>query len=70
MAWARGVRSVRLGDARPAIAGIAVVFADLLESLYSDVPKAIGLALAATILLMLVSFGRGQDRAFSFFSMV
>ena len=54
MAWARGVRSVRLGDSRPAIAGIAVVFADLLESLYSDVPKAIGLALAATMLLMLV----------------
>jgi predicted RND superfamily exporter protein len=70
IAWARGVRSVHLGEARPAIAGIAVVFADLLESLYSDVPKAIGLALAATILLLLVSFRRGQDRALSFFSMV
>lgn len=69
-AWARGVRSVHLGDSRPAIAGIAVVFADLLESLYSDVPKTIALALTATVLLLLVSFRRGRDRSLSFFAML
>jgi len=70
IAWAAGVRSVRLGDSRPAIAGIAVVFADLLQSLYSDVPKALGLALAATLLLMILSFRRGADRTLAFFSML
>lgn len=61
--WARAVRSAETEDgSRPAVAGTAVVFADLLSSLYADGPKAIGVAFLATVLLLVFTFRRARDR--------
>lgn len=70
-AWAAAVRSARSADgSRPPVAGIAVVFADLLASLYRDGPVTIGFSLATTLLLLVVSFRRHGDRMLAFGSML
>ncbi len=69
--WARAVRSVRTSEGnRPAVAGIAVVFADLLSSLYSDGPVTIAFSLGTTVLLLAFSFRRHRDRMLAFVSML
>jgi len=71
IAWARAVRSVRTTEGnRPAVAGIAVVFADLLSSLYSDGPVTIAFSLGTTVLLLAFSFRRHRDRMLAFVSMI
>ncbi|GAB4207309.1 MAG: hypothetical protein OHK0013_24820 [Sandaracinaceae bacterium] len=69
--WAEGVRSVRTAEGRvPPVAGIAVVFADLLESLYTDGPTTIAFSLGTTIVLLAFSFRRHGDRFLSLVSML
>lgn len=63
IAWAEAVRSVRTADGRaPAVAGVGVVFADLLTSIYRDGLRAIALSFVAVALLVLVSFRVPRDR--------
>ncbi|MBX7193034.1 MAG: MMPL family transporter [Sandaracinaceae bacterium] len=69
--WADAVRSARTAEGhRPAVAGIAVVFADLLGSLYQDGPVTIAFSLGTTIVLLAFSFRRHNDRAYAFLSML
>ena len=61
--WAKAVRSVRLNDGgRPAVAGQPPVFADLLEVIWVDGPRAVIAALCATVLLLMVTFRRWGER--------
>lgn len=61
--WADAARSVRTrsGD-RPAVAGQPPVFADLQRAIFVDGPRAVGAALLATTLLLVVTFRRWGDR--------
>jgi predicted exporter len=69
--WAEGVRSVRTTEGqRLPVAGIAVVFADLLSSLYADGPTTIAFSLGTTVVLLAFSFRRHRDRFLSFVSML
>jgi uncharacterized protein len=71
MRWAEAARFPRTSEGgRPAVAGIPVVFADLLDSLYGDGPVTIGFALLTTVVLLLFSFRRHGDRLLAFVSMV
>jgi predicted RND superfamily exporter protein len=71
IAWADAVRSVRTEEGRvPPVAGIAVVFADLLSSLHSDGPTTIAFALGTTVVLLAFSFRRHGDRFLAFVSML
>lgn len=64
--WATAARSVRLSEGeRPAIAGQPPVFADLLDSIFVDGPKAVLVALIATMLILLVTFRRWSERFFT-----
>lgn len=69
--WATAVRSARTVEGhQPPVAGIAVVFADLLASLYQDGPITIAFSLGTTIVLLAFSFRRQGDRALAFLSML
>jgi predicted RND superfamily exporter protein len=69
--WAEAVRSARTGEGEtPPVAGVAVVFADLLASMYDDAPKAIGASFVATLLLLAVTFRRQRDRLVALLSML
>ena len=69
--WSEGARSARTEDGRrPAVAGIAVVFADLLETIFEDGPRAIGASFLATVLLLLTTFRSRRERLLSLLSMV
>jgi predicted RND superfamily exporter protein len=55
--WTKALREIRLHDGtRPPLAGRAPVFADMIEVVWSDGPKAIALAFIATTLLLILSF--------------
>ncbi|MFW6067837.1 MAG: efflux RND transporter permease subunit [Myxococcota bacterium] len=61
--WAGKLRELRLPDGtRPPLAGRAPVFADMVEVVYTDGPKAVLLALLATILLVTFTFRSMQQR--------
>ncbi len=69
--WAEAVRSARTSDgARPAVAGVAVVFADLLATIYADGPKTIGASFFATLALLLFTFRRHRERMLALGSML
>lgn len=69
--WAEAVRSARTEDGRsPAVAGVAVVFADLLGTIFDDGPKAIGASFLATMALLLFTFRRQRERMLSLASML
>ncbi len=60
--WAAALRTLRMSNGeRPPLAGRAPVFADMVSAVYEDMPKAIGAAFSATVLLLLVAFRRRQD---------
>ncbi|AKF06374.1 efflux RND transporter permease subunit [Sandaracinus amylolyticus] len=70
IAWSTAVRSVRTErGARPAVAGVAVVFSDLLQTIFEDGPQAIGASFVATIVLLLFTFRRQRERALALVSM-
>ncbi len=61
--WAEQMREVRLpGGERPPMTGNAGVFADLLDAIFVDAPKAVGLALLLTSILLMIGFRRWRDR--------
>jgi predicted RND superfamily exporter protein len=61
--WAEAARTAHTSDGHaPAIAGAAVVFADLLTAIYADGVKAIGVSLFAVALLVFFSFRRNRER--------
>ena len=71
MAWAAGARSaLALDGSEPAVAGASVVFADLVSSIFSEGPIAIGASLGATLLLLLFSFRSLRDRAYALVAML
>jgi predicted RND superfamily exporter protein len=60
--WAAALRTLRMSNGeRPPLAGRAPVFADMVSAVYEDMPKAIGAAFSATVLLLLIAFRRRQD---------
>jgi hypothetical protein len=62
--WAAAVRTAHTADGRsPAVAGVAAVFADLLEAIYRDGRRAIGLSFVAVALLVFFSFRTMRDRS-------
>lgn len=69
--WARGARSATaLDGTEPAVAGVAVVFADLLTSIFSEAPVAIGASLCATLMLLLFSFRGMRERIYALIAML
>jgi predicted RND superfamily exporter protein len=71
MEWSAAVRSARTEEGRsPAVAGAAVVFADLLGTIFGDSPKALGASFVATFLLLLFTFRGHGERALSMLSML
>lgn len=61
--WAGSLRELRLPDGtRPPLAGRAPVFADMVEVVYTDGPKAVLVALLATILLVSLTFRSAKQR--------
>lgn len=61
--WAEAARTAHTADGgSPAIAGAAVVFADLLTTIHADGLQAIGLSLGAVTLLIVFSFRRNRER--------
>ncbi len=69
--WARGARSATaLNGSEPAVAGVAVVFADLISSIFSEAPIAIGASLCATLILLLLSFRAMRERGYALVAML
>jgi hypothetical protein len=66
--WTGAVRKVRVDGeiARPAVVGNGPVFADMVESIWVDGPRAIAASFIAVLLLVLVSF---RDRLYRWLSM-
>ncbi len=63
VAWAKALRNVKVEDwGRLPLTGRAPVFADIIEAIWTDGPKAIAASFTATLLLVLVSFRRTRER--------
>ncbi len=62
--WAAAARSLRVDEAdrSPPVAGTAVVFSDVMQTIWRDGPRAVGIALLVVILLLVVSFREQRDR--------
>jgi len=62
--WAEAARTVRArgADEPPPVAGTAVVFSDVMESVWREGPRAIGIAFLATMLLLIVTFREPKQR--------
>lgn len=62
--WSEATRTLRMegGDSPPPVAGTAVVFADVMESVWREGPRAVGIAFLATALLVIVTFRSHSDR--------
>ncbi len=55
--WTEALRALRLADgSTPPLVGQAPVFADMIEAVYDDMPRAIGAALLVTLLLAVFGF--------------
>lgn len=64
--WSDALRALRMqsGD-RPALAGRAPVFADMISAILTDGPKAIAASFTATLLLVLLAFRDLRQRIFT-----
>jgi uncharacterized protein len=61
--WSDAARSVRLSDGeRPPVVGQPAIFSDLLDAIFDDGPRAVGVALAATALLLFFTFRHASER--------
>ena len=71
VAWAKSIRGVRVpGQPRPVLVGRAPVFADIIEVIWTDGPKAVLASFFATLLIVWFTFRRGSDRALTMFSLL
>lgn len=71
MEWSKALRDVRLEDgSRPPLAGRAPVFADMVEVIVQDGPKAIVLSICATMLLVMLAFRRTRERMLTLIALV
>lgn len=63
MRWAGALRRVRLSDGtRPPLAGRAPLFADMIESVRVDGPRALAASFGATIVIVIFAFRRWRQR--------
>lgn len=63
MKWAAALRAVRLPDgSRPPLAGRAPVFADMVEAVQADGPKAVLVSFLAVVVLTLLTFRGLRER--------
>lgn len=62
--WAAAARTLRIdgADRSPPVAGTAVVFSDVMQTIWHDGPRAVGIALMAVILLLVVTFREQRER--------
>ncbi len=62
--WGRAARALRAegADEPPPVAGTAVVFSDLMQQIWDDGPRAVGVAFLATAFLLAVTFRRHRTR--------
>ncbi len=61
--WTETLRQIRYADGTsPPLLGQAPVFADMIDAVYQDMPKAIGGALLVTMMLAFFGFRRFKDR--------
>lgn len=64
--WSDALRALRTESGeRPALAGRAPVFADMISAIWTDGPKAIGASFLATLLLVLIAFRDSRQRLFT-----
>jgi len=64
--WSQALRALRTESGeRPALAGRAPVFADMLSAIWADGPKAILASFIATLLLVLIAFRDLRQRFFT-----
>ena len=64
VAWSDAIRRVRTVEGRrPKVVGNAPVFADMIEAIWRDGPRAVLASFLATVALVLASFRRGRYRA-------
>jgi predicted RND superfamily exporter protein len=71
IAWAQSLRAVRVPGAElPILAGRAPVFADIIEVILVDGPKAVIASLFATLFVILLTFRKSRDRLLTFVSLV
>jgi len=69
--WAGAARSVRLEDGdRPPVVGQPPVFVDLLDAIFEDGPRAVGVALLATTVLLLLTFRVWSERLLTLASLL
>ncbi len=69
--WAEAARSLKTKDgSRPAVAGQPPVFADLLEAIWVDGPRAVLAAFFATFVLLLLTFRRWSERFATVFALL
>jgi hypothetical protein len=69
--WAGQMREVRLPDGGPPpMTGNAGVFADLLDAIFDDAPKAVSVALLLTTIILMTSFRRWRDRVLTLASLL
>jgi predicted RND superfamily exporter protein len=61
--WSAAARTLqRESEHPPPVAGIAVVFSDLTETIWRDGPRAVGIAFLAVVLLLIVTFREQKER--------
>jgi len=71
IAWAEGARVARSRDgSEPPVAGVAVVFADLISSIFSEAPLAMGASFVTVLALVLFSFARLRERLYALVAML
>lgn len=70
--WADAARAMRTEGVSgpPPVAGTAVVFSDLMQTVYRDGPRAIGVAFLATVLLLIVTFREQKQRWLTLISLL
>jgi predicted RND superfamily exporter protein len=69
--WAEGLRALRTESGqRPALAGRAPVFADMISAIVVDGPKAILASFTATLLLVLFAFRAARQRLFTMLALL
>ncbi|MCB9667794.1 MAG: MMPL family transporter [Myxococcales bacterium] len=63
VAWSRDARAVKTSTGKhPPLAGRPPIFADMLEAIWQDGPRAIGASLVATVMLLFMAFTQWSRR--------